>query len=176
MNAISKILDILFFAGIIFIMSSISTPPKPVEIVKTQYEEVYFPVYLSESTPHSHPLPGYKPGSKFGWRTRPIKGFHPGIDIGAPTGTPILASGNGFISRVQFKSTGYGNNVIVKHDKTYSTLYAHMSKVVARVGSYVETGDTIGYVGSTGLSTCPHLHFEVILNNVKVNPENYIQW
>jgi murein DD-endopeptidase MepM/ murein hydrolase activator NlpD len=110
--------------------------------------------------------------SAYGWRRSPISGvrsFHRGIDLAAPTGTPIGAGMAGRVTSVGFSAV-FGNYVIVSHHSNYRTLYAHMSSVKTRTGAYVSTGQTIGYVGNTGQSTGPHLHFEVYKNGITVNP------
>lgn len=114
--------------------------------------------------------------SGFGWRTHPIyktQEFHPGMDFAAEQGTPIYATGDGVIDRADNLAQGYGNHVVINHGFGYQTLYGHMSKVVARAGQKISRGQLIGYVGSTGLSTAPHIHYEVIKNGEKVNPVNY---
>ena len=96
---------------------------------------------------------------------------HKGVDYAAPTGTPVKATGNGTVTYVGTKG-GYGRTVIIKHGGIYQTLYAHMSKYARGVkrGKRVKQGDTIGYVGSSGLATGPHLHYEFQLNGVHRNP------
>lgn len=114
--------------------------------------------------------------SGFGWRTHPIyktMEFHPGMDFSAEQGTPIYATGDGVVERADNLAQGYGNHVVINHGFGYHTLYGHMSRIVARAGQKVSRGQLIGYVGSTGLSTAPHIHYEVIKNNEKVNPINY---
>ncbi len=114
--------------------------------------------------------------SGFGWRTHPIyktSEFHPGMDFAAPNGTPIYATGDGTVERADNMAQGYGNHVVLNHGYGYQTLYGHMSKIAVRAGQKVKRGDLLGYVGSTGLSTAPHLHYEVIKNNEKVNPINF---
>lgn len=102
-------------------------------------------------------------------------GNHMGIDFGAPTGTPIYAAGSGNVKKVsQGYSGGYGNMVVIGHGK-YDTLYAHMSSIATSNGAYVEKGQLIGYVGSTGRSTGPHLHFEVRVGGKPVNPMSYLK-
>jgi murein DD-endopeptidase MepM/ murein hydrolase activator NlpD len=101
--------------------------------------------------------------SLFGWRIHPITGdrrFHAGTDIGAPTGTPILAAARGQVETADWIG-GYGLTVIINHSSAQQTLYAHMSDILVRPGQWVEPGMVIGRVGSTGNSTGPHLHFEV---------------
>lgn len=114
--------------------------------------------------------------SGWGYRIHPIykiRKFHYGMDFTAPTGTEIYATGDGTISRVQSVKRGYGNNVTIDHGFGYKTIYAHMSKFNVKEGQKVKRGDVIGFVGSTGTSTAPHLHYEVLHNNKKVNPVNY---
>lgn len=114
--------------------------------------------------------------SGYGWRTHPIyktQEFHPGMDFTAEQGTPIYATGDGVIERADAMAQGYGNHVVINHSYGYQTLYGHMSKIVAKLGAKVKRGELIGYVGSTGLSTGPHVHYEVIKNGEKVNPINF---
>lgn len=114
--------------------------------------------------------------SGYGWRTHPIyktQEFHPGMDFSAEQGTPIYATGDGTIERADNLAQGYGNHVVIDHGFGYRTLYGHMSKLAVRARQKVLRGQLIGYVGSTGLSTAPHIHYEVIKNGQKVNPINY---
>ena len=102
---------------------------------------------------------------------------HKGLDIGAPEGTPIVASRSGKVMVANnYDSWGdsWGYYVAIYHDSTYSTLYAHMSSVAAYEGQWVNKGDIIGYVGSTGNSTGNHLHFEVYQNGTRVNPSQFV--
>ncbi len=121
------------------------------------------------------PINGARLSSPFGMRKHPIDGFnkmHRGTDFAAPMGTPIMASGNGIIKKAGWCGGG-GNCVVIKHNSTYQTVYAHMSKFAKgiRSGVRVRQGQTIGYVGSTGKSTGPHLHYEVIINGKRVNSQ-----
>ena len=121
------------------------------------------------------PINGARLSSPFGMRKHPIDGFnkmHRGTDFAAPMGTPIMASGNGLIKKAGWCGGG-GNCVVIKHNSTYQTVYAHMSKFARgiRSGVRVKQGQTIGYVGSTGKSTGPHLHYEVIVNGKKINSQ-----
>ncbi len=124
------------------------------------------------------PLPGYSPGSAYGWRMHPIQGvmkFHAGEDIGAPTGTPILAADSGTVILSTYGS-GYGNYVTISHGNGRVTLYGHMSSRAVAAGDTVTQGQTIGYVGSTGMSTGPHLHFEVRVNGSTTDPKSYFNF
>ena len=121
------------------------------------------------------PINGARLSSAFGMRKHPILGFnkmHRGTDFAAPTGTPIMASGSGTVTRARWCGGG-GNCVKIKHNSTYETIYAHMSKFAKGIkeGRKVKQGQIIGYVGSTGLSTGPHLHYEVVVNGKKVNSQ-----
>ena len=99
--------------------------------------------------------------------------MHEGIDFTAPVGTDIYAAGNGNVKEVVYGDRGYGNYVLISHGFGYETLYAHMSKVNARPGQKVKRGDVIGFVGSTGLTQAPHLHYEVHKNGDPINPVYY---
>ena len=121
------------------------------------------------------PINGARLSSPFGMRKHPIDGFnkmHRGTDFAAPMGTPIMASGSGTIKKAGWCGGG-GNCVVIRHNSTYETVYAHMSKFAKGIkrGIRVKQGQTIGYVGSTGKSTGPHLHYEVIVNGKKVNSQ-----
>ena len=120
------------------------------------------------------PINGASLSSGYGMRKHPILGYdrlHQGVDFAAPTGTPIMAAGTGFIEKIGMNG-GAGNYIKIKHVNGYKTAYGHMNKFAAglKKGSKVTQGQTIGFVGSTGMSTGPHLHYEVIFNNKKINP------
>jgi murein DD-endopeptidase MepM/ murein hydrolase activator NlpD len=114
--------------------------------------------------------------SGYGYRIHPIyktRKFHWGMDFSAPKGTPIYATGNGKIEIVKKSKRGFGNYVKINHGFGYTTLYGHMQKYTVRKGQKVKRGDLIGYVGSSGTSTAPHLHYEVVKGNRKMNPIYY---
>jgi len=114
--------------------------------------------------------------SGFGYRMHPVyktMRMHTGVDFTAPTGTPIYATGNGTVKKSERNNHGYGKMVSIDHGYGYETLYAHMSKLDVRPGEEVKRGEVIGYVGNTGVSTAPHLHYEIIRNGKKVNPVSY---
>lgn len=114
--------------------------------------------------------------SGFGYRIHPIyktMRMHTGVDFLAPTGTPIYSTGNGVVVSAERNNHGYGRMVVIDHGYGYQTLYAHLSQIKVRPGQQVTRGEIIGLVGNTGISTAPHLHYEVIRNNRKVNPVNY---
>jgi len=111
--------------------------------------------------------------SGWGWRIHPIykiRKFHEGMDFTAPTGTEVYASGDGLVEVVQSSKRGYGKKIIVNHGYGYKTLYAHLNGFNVRKGQKVKRGDVLGFVGSTGLSTAPHLHYEVHKDGEAVNP------
>jgi hypothetical protein len=115
-------------------------------------------------------------GSNFGYRLHPILHvvrMHAGIDLTCPRGTSIFATADGIVREAGYTSGGYGNKILVDHGYGYMTLYGHCDKVFVNPGDKVKRGDIIGGVGSTGLSTCPHLHYEVHVNGNAVNPINY---
>ncbi len=114
--------------------------------------------------------------SGWGYRIHPIykiRKFHYGMDFTAPTGTEIYATGDGVIEITNSSKRGYGNKIVVNHGFGYKTLYAHMRGFNVKKGQRVKRGDVIGFVGNTGLSTAPHLHYEVSVNGKRVNPVNY---
>ena len=114
--------------------------------------------------------------SGWGFRIHPIykiRKFHYGMDFTAPTGTEIYATGNGVIEVVDNSLRGYGKRIVIDHGFGYKTLYGHLNGFNVKKGQKVKRGDVIGFVGSTGTSTAPHLHYEVLKNNKKVNPVHY---
>ena len=120
------------------------------------------------------PISGARLSSSYGMRRHPVSGYnsmHRGVDFAAPTGTPIIAAGSGVVTEAGWYSS-YGRYIRIRHNSTYDTAYAHMSRIArgVRAGARVEQGQVIGYVGSTGRSTGPHLHYEILVNNRKVNP------
>ena len=117
--------------------------------------------------------------SGFGRRIHPIykvKRMHWGLDFSAPRGTPVYATGDGTVkyAKKSYLNSGYGNQVEVNHEFGYVTKYAHMQEIVVRKGQNVRRGQLIGYVGSSGGSTAPHVHYEIIKNGKKINPIQYI--
>lgn len=120
------------------------------------------------------PIDGARISSPFGLRKDPIRGYtkmHRGVDFAAPRGTPIFAAGNGVIVR-RGRNGGYGNYIQIRHSGRYATAYGHMSRFASslHIGSHVHQGEIIGYVGSTGRSTGPHLHYEILKSGDQVNP------
>jgi murein DD-endopeptidase MepM/ murein hydrolase activator NlpD len=114
--------------------------------------------------------------SGFGWRIHPIykvKKMHTGIDFAAAIGTPIYATADGTIDKVDISFSGYGKVIEIDHGFGYRSRYAHMHGFAVRQGQKVKRGDLIGYVGNTGLSTAPHLHYEVFVNGIHANPVHY---
>lgn len=113
----------------------------------------------------------------FGIRFHPIINIyreHKGLDFAAPLGTPVFATGDGHVLRA-YRSISYGNVVFINHDYGYQTRYAHMSSYIVEDGQEIKRGQVIGYVGDTGLSRAPHLHYEVLYHNEQINPINFFQ-
>ncbi len=152
-------------------------------IQSKSYEEVF--VLARKKNELLASIPGIQPvsnkelnriASGFGYRIHPIyktSMMHEGLDFTAPVGTAIYSTGNGTVEKVESFGRGYGNNVIIDHGFGYKTLYAHMSKFGVRQGQRINRGDIIGYVGNTGSSTGPHLHYEVWKNGNKIDPINF---
>ena len=114
--------------------------------------------------------------SGYGYRSDPFtkaRKFHRGMDFTAPRGTPVYATGNGVVKRADRRSSGYGRHIRIDHGFGYISLYAHLYKYVVRRGQKVKRGDLIGFVGSTGRSQAPHLHYEIIKDGKHVNPLNF---
>ena len=114
--------------------------------------------------------------SGFGYRIDPFtkaKKHHYGIDFTAPQGTPVYATGDGVVTRADNRSSGYGNHIRINHGFGYTSLYAHLYKFNVKRYQKVKRGDLIGYVGNTGRSNAPHLHYEIFKDKVKINPINF---
>ena len=114
--------------------------------------------------------------SGYGWRTDPftkVRKFHYGMDFTAPRGTPVYASGDGKVIRADNRSSGYGNHIRIDHGFGYVSLYGHLWKYNVRAGEIVKRGDLIGFVGSTGRSEAPHLHYEIFKDDERINPINF---
>jgi murein DD-endopeptidase MepM/ murein hydrolase activator NlpD len=115
-------------------------------------------------------------GSHFGYRTDPfykVRKMHEGIDFTASIGTPVFATGDGVVSVAEYSNGGYGIQVCINHGYNYETVYAHLSKFIVKVGERVKRGEVIAYVGNTGKSTAPHLHYEVRKEGLALNPINF---
>lgn len=114
--------------------------------------------------------------SGYGYRTDPftkVRKFHFGMDFTAPRGTPIYASGDGIVTRADNRATGYGNHIRIDHGYGYESIYAHLYKYNVKANQRVKRGDLIGFVGSTGRSEAPHLHYEVLKDGERINPINF---
>ncbi len=147
------------------------------------FEDVYKLAREKEKMLRS--IPGIQPvkindlkriSSYFGYRIDPIykvKKFHSGIDFSAPKGTDVFATGDGVVKKIRHSRRGYGNTITIDHGYGYSTFYAHLSKILVKKGQKVKRGEVIGSVGNTGKSTAPHLHYEIVKNNKKINPIYY---
>jgi murein DD-endopeptidase MepM/ murein hydrolase activator NlpD len=161
------------------IFAALTLSGKKVEIYRFRGDDGAYDYYnpKGESTRKAlmrTPIDGARLSSRYGRRRHPILGYtkvHKGIDFAAPSGTPIMAAGSGVVADARWYGA-YGRYVRIRHNSTYSTAYAHMSRFAKgiRRGTRVRQGQVIGYVGSSGRSTGPHLHYEVIANNRQVNP------
>jgi murein DD-endopeptidase MepM/ murein hydrolase activator NlpD len=132
--------------------------------------------FRANSAPNLWPVEGQITGS-FGERTDPFNGegaFHTGVDIGAAVGQPVMAPADGVVTFADFLG-GYGRAVIMDHGHGISTRFGHLSNFAVASGQHVHRGDTIGYVGLSGRSTGPHLHYEVRINDTPVNPYKYLR-
>lgn len=142
----------------------------------TQSGEILPAPRLSVSIPSRMPVEGVKLTSGFGMRNHPVlrqRRHHNGIDLAAPAGTPIYATADGLVSEAK-RFSSYGNYVEIQHGSALETRFAHLQSYTVRAGDTVKKGDLIGYVGSTGRSTGPHLHYEVRVDGEPVNPLPYM--
>ena len=159
-----------------YLMLSSRGTPLPYYLFSTEEFSEYFDEKGKGMTKSlmKTPINGARLSSSYGMRKHPISGYnkmHKGVDFAAPTGTPIFAAGNGIVEYAG-RNGGYGKYVRIRHDNTYKTAYAHLNSYKKGIGSgvRVKQGDIIGYVGSTGKSTGPHLHYEIIVNGKQINP------
>lgn len=156
---------------------------KQIAVQSKSYEELKSLLEDKEemlaSIPAIQPIPEIESvylASGFGMRYHPIyktRKMHTGIDFSALEGTEVHVTGDGVVEKVQKDKTGYGYHIVVNHDFGYKTLYAHLSEIDVQRGEQVSRGQTIGKSGNTGTSTAPHLHYEVILNDAKINPVHF---
>ncbi len=168
---------------VIDVKSRLDKIMKKIYIQSTSYDEVIDLAKNKEdmlaSIPAIQPISNKdlkRTASGWGYRIHPIykiKKFHYGQDFTAPLNTDIYATGDGVIEYITSSKRGYGNHIVVNHGYGYKTLYAHLNRFNVKEGQTVKRGDVIGFVGTSGLSTAPHLHYEVMLNGKKVNPVNY---
>ena len=147
------------------------------DLIKEKKEEIQDLLKKIQSVPMGLPYNG-RLTSDFGIRGNPFSGegseFHPGLDLAGSQGDPIQVTANGTIEFAGVRG-GYGNCVVVQHGYGYKTLYGHMSRINVKVGQQVKAGDVVGFVGSTGRSTAPHVHYEVIHNEEKEDPKNFLK-
>ncbi len=168
---------------VISILNKSDATIKHLIIQKKSYEEIYKLALnkdkMLRSIPAIQPIPNKnlrRMPSGFGMRKHPIYRswrMHAGMDFTTSVGTKVYATGDGVVQNIQYSNSGYGNEVIINHGYNYKTLYAHLSRILVKPGQKVKRGDVIANVGNTGLSTGPHLHYEVRKNGIPVNPINY---
>lgn len=136
--------------------------------------------FILQNIPNGSPVKFEGITSPFGWRINPIlkkREFHPGIDLRAKIGTPIHATANGLVEYASFhKTSGYGNLIIIEHNFGFKTIFGHLSKIIVKQGDFVKKGDIIGYTGNSGLSTGPHLHYEIRYLGIILNPIYFLKW
>ncbi len=133
-------------------------------------------IATSVAVPSRTPLDNYRMSSNYGMRTHPVLGGlrgHKGVDMAAPSGTPIYATADGMVSKAEWFSS-YGNFIAIAHGAELETRFGHLSRMAVSAGQRVRKGDLIGYVGSTGRSTGPHLHYEVRVAGMAVDPTPYM--
>jgi murein DD-endopeptidase MepM/ murein hydrolase activator NlpD len=134
------------------------------------------------SVPFGSPISNadlFRISDEFGWRKHPVLKkwiFHEGTDLSANIGTDVMTTSDGVVERVIKSKKGYGNRVVINHGYGYKTVYAHLNEFNVKTGDIVKRGDVIGKVGNTGLSTGPHLHYEVLVNNRPLNPQQYFYY
>lgn len=137
-------------------------------------------MYMLQSIPNGYPLEYKGKTSNFGYRTHPVKGeraFHSGVDLRAKMGTPVYATADGVIEWASFhKSSGLGNLVIIHHGFGFNTFYGHLNRFAVKAGDFVRKGDLIAYSGNSGLSSGPHLHYEVRHIQRRLDPEPFMEW
>ncbi|PCH69339.1 MAG: peptidase M23 [Bacteroidetes bacterium] len=185
-GGISKYLDLERYSNsdlIIETSQRIDKLAKQLYIQSKSYDELYDMLRNKEdmlaSIPAIQPVSNKdlkRTASGYGYRIHPIyktRKFHMGMDFTAPTGTDIYATGNGRVEKIKWSRRGYGNHVIIDHGYGYKTLYAHMVKINVRRGQRIKRGQIIGFVGNTGTSVGPHIHYEVIKDGKRVNPINF---
>lgn len=156
---------------------------KELHVLSNSYEEIS--QLASRKTEMLAAIPAIQPmknegltrlASGYGYRVHPIYKtvkFHEGIDFSAPRGTKVFATGDGVAEVVEYSRRGYGNHIVVNHGYGYKTMYCHLRDFFVKQGDTVSRGELVGNVGNTGLSTAPHLHYEVLKNNQKLNPINF---
>lgn len=152
----------------------------PLELFHTlaPYNSDYEPGSFGDGTPWLCPVAFDCVSSPFGYRIHPISGdwrLHEGIDLGAPEGETIVAARDGVVTAAAYDDSS-GNYVIISHGNGFSSAYLHMASYIVSVGDEVRAGDTVGYVGSTGASTGPHLHFSIYYNGESIDPAIYVDF
>lgn len=133
-----------------------------------------------DEIPNGYPVEFNGINADYGWREHPIlkrREFHPGLDLKAQIQTPIYATANGVVEYARFhKTSGYGKLIIISHNYGFTTMYAHLDDIKVEVGDIIKKGDLIGYSGNTGLSSGPHLHYEIKYLNMPLDPINFVKW
>ena len=135
--------------------------------------------YLLQVIPNGYPIPKRGVSDRYGWRTHPVletKDFHPGIDLRAKMKTRLKAPADGIVKYAGFNDKGYGYMIILSHNFGFETLYAHLYKTKVKIGDIINKGDIIALTGNSGLSSGPHLHYEVRYAQKRLNPAWFLRW
>ncbi len=172
----AKIEDVEKIVGITHDDSNDTEFDSRIDIARMTYVEKQ---YLLQTIPSGYPIPRRGVSGSYGWRTHPIlktKDFHPGIDLRAKMRTKLRAPADGIIKYAGFNTKGYGYMIIISHNFGFETLYAHLYKTKVRVGDIVSKGDLIALTGNSGLSSGPHLHYEVRYAQKRLNPTWFLRW
>lgn len=162
--------------------TSAEEPEKPVEErVKLVQLNALGKNLMLEMIPNGRPVADFVGvSSSYGWRTHPVKGikqFHKGIDYRGEKGAAVIATADGVVEYAGFhKNSGFGNLIILSHANGFKTHYGHLSRLDVKTGQFVQKGDVIGGIGSTGLSSGNHLHYEVTFVQRKLNPAPFVEW
>ena len=172
-----KIEDVEKIVGIIHKESNDTEINQRVDLAKLTYVQKQ---YMLKIIPNGYPIPKKGVSSSYGWRTHPVikekRDFHPGIDLRSKMRTKVRTTADGIIKYAGWNTKGYGNMVIISHNLGFETLYAHLHKVKVKIGHVVNKGDIIALSGNTGLSSGPHLHYEVRYAQRALNPVYFLKW
>ena len=172
----AKIEDVEKIVGIIHDDKNDTEFDSRIDIARMTYVDKK---YLLQVIPSGYPIPKRGVSDSYGWRTHPVlkkKDFHPGIDLRAKMRTKLRAPADGIVKYAGFNKKGYGHIVILSHNFGFETLYAHLYKTKVRVGDIISKGDLIALTGNSGLSSGPHLHYEVRYAQKRLNPAWFLRW
>jgi murein DD-endopeptidase MepM/ murein hydrolase activator NlpD len=160
------------------------TPPKSIKLedrLNFAKMDLIDKKFILENVPNGYPVVYRGITSNFGWRKHPIyknkREFHTGLDMKAKMNTPVYATADGIVEYANFhKRSGYGNLLIISHNFGFKTLFGHLNKIVVKQGEFVKKGQLVAYTGNSGLSSGPHLHYEIRYIGVVLNPTYFLKW